>query len=179
MSQTPLTMSQLQPMQPKGFIYFYNRKVSWNMRRDVYQAIADPIRREILNMISHRSLSINSVSENFDVSRTAVYKHIKILTECGLVVIRQKGRERYCEPRLDKLSEVSDWLKQYQKFWTRRFDTLDSYLKEAQANKKTKRIVKISKKKARHLANVQIWRLSIKDFSDLPVNDLSKSIGLH
>jgi len=118
------------------------------MRRDVYQAIADPIRREILNMISHRSLSINSVSENFDVSRTAVYKHIKILTECGLVVIRQKGRERYCEPRLDKLSEVSDWVKQYRKFWARRFDTLDHYLKTVRAKKKTGKAVKFIGRKS-------------------------------
>ena len=119
------------------------------MRRDVYQAIADPIRREILNMISHRSLSINSVSENFDVSRTAVYKHIKILTECGLVVIRQKGRERYCEPRLGKLGEVSDWVKQYRKFWATGFESLDGYFKRFQTKRKKRsnKLVRVSKKK--------------------------------
>ncbi|MEJ0104561.1 MAG: ArsR family transcriptional regulator [Bacteroidota bacterium] len=122
------------------------------MRRDVYQAIADPTRREILNMISHKTLSINSVSRNFAISRTAVYKHLKILTECGLMVIRQNGRERYCEPRLDKLSEVSDWVKQYRKFWATRFDGLDKYLEELRTKKaaKGKKTAGIYKKKQRH-----------------------------
>lgn len=106
------------------------------MRRDVFQAIADPTRREIINMISHQSLNINAVSENFEVSRTAIYKHIKILTECGLIVIKQQGRERYCEARLQQLSEVSDWVEQYRKMWTARFDALESYLQTLQAKKK-------------------------------------------
>jgi DNA-binding transcriptional ArsR family regulator len=106
------------------------------MRRDVFQAIADPTRREIINMISHQSLNINAVSENFEVSRTAIYKHIKILTECGLIVIKQQGRERYCEARLQQLSEVSDWVEQYRKMWTARFDALESYLQTLQNKKK-------------------------------------------
>ena len=108
------------------------------MRRDVFQGIADPTRREILNMIAHRSLNVNSVAENFDVSRTAIYKHLKILTECGLVVIKQQGRERYCEARLKKLSQVSDWVERYRTFWNERFDNLELYLKEAQTPKKKK-----------------------------------------
>jgi DNA-binding transcriptional ArsR family regulator len=108
------------------------------MKRDVFQAIADPTRREILNMISHESLNINSVAGNFDVSRTAVYKHIKILTECGLIVVRQQGRERYCEGRFEKLSEVSDWIEHYRKFWEESFDRLEVYLSELQAQKKKK-----------------------------------------
>lgn len=106
------------------------------MRRDVFQAIADPTRREILGMIAHKSLNINSVSENFDVSRAAIYKHMKILAECGLLEIKQQGRERFCEGRLEKLNEVSDWLEQYRQFWEARFDSLDSYLKELQFKKK-------------------------------------------
>lgn len=105
------------------------------MKRDVFQAIADPTRREILNMLSHQSLNINAVSENFDVSRAAVYKHIKILTECGLVEIRQQGRERFCEGKLGKLSEVSSWVAQYRQYWESRFDSLESYLHELQAKK--------------------------------------------
>jgi DNA-binding transcriptional ArsR family regulator len=108
------------------------------MRRDVFQGIADPTRREILNMIAHRSLNVNSVAENFDVSRTAIYKHLKILTECGLVVIKQQGRERYCEARLKKLSQVSDWVERYRTFWTERFDNLELYLRETQTAKKKK-----------------------------------------
>lgn len=104
------------------------------MRRDVFQAIADPTRRQIINMVAHKSLNLNAVAENFDVSRPAISKHIKILTECGLIVIRQQGRERYCEARLDKLNEVSGWVEQYRQFWTSKLDALDDFLKEAQAN---------------------------------------------
>ncbi|HEY9001928.1 MAG TPA: metalloregulator ArsR/SmtB family transcription factor [Mucilaginibacter sp.] len=106
------------------------------MRRDVFQAIADPTRREILGMIAHKSLNINSVSENFDVSRAAIYKHMKILAECGLLEIKQQGRERFCEGRLERLNEVSDWVEQYRQFWEARFDSLDNYLKELQSKEK-------------------------------------------
>ena len=114
------------------------------MRRDVFQAIADPTRREIINLIVHKSLNLNSVAENFDVSRPAISKHIKILMECGLLVIHQQGRERYCEARLEKLNEVSDWVEQYKKFWSAKLDALEHYLHELQA-KENKSIVKKSK----------------------------------
>lgn len=102
------------------------------MRRDVFQAIADPTRREILSIIANQSVNVNTVAENFDVSRTAVYKHVKILTECGLVVMKQQGRERFCEGRLEKLNEVSNWIEQYRKFWTIKLDALEDYLDELQ-----------------------------------------------
>jgi DNA-binding transcriptional ArsR family regulator len=107
------------------------------MRRDVFQAIADPTRREIIHMIASQSLNINSVSENFPVSRAAVYKHIKILTECGLVVIKQQGRERFCEAKLERLNEVSTWVEQYRKIWAARFNSLDKYLQELQGKTPT------------------------------------------
>lgn len=109
------------------------------MRRDVFQGIADPTRREILNMIAHTSLNVNSVAANFEVSRTAIYKHIKVLMECGLVVVRQQGRERYCEARLKKLSQVSDWVAQYRSLWEARFDSLQTYLGKLEAKKKNHR----------------------------------------
>jgi len=108
------------------------------MRRDVFQAIADPTRRAIISMLAHKSLNLNSVAENFDVSRPAISKHIKILTECGLVVINQQGRERYCEAKLAKLNEVSHWVEQYRKFWTAKLDALEVYLNELQAKEKNK-----------------------------------------
>ena len=108
------------------------------MRRDVFQAIADPTRREIISLISHEALNVNTVAGNFDVSRTAVYKHMKILTECGLVVVRRQGRERFCEARLERLHEVSDWVGQYREFWNARFDALENYLKEMQPKTKKK-----------------------------------------
>ncbi len=97
-------------------------------RRDVFQAIADPTRREILNRIAQQPLNLNSVAEQFDMSRQAVSLHVKILTECGLIVIRQQGRERYCEARLDGLSEVSAWVEQFKEHWERRLDSLENYL---------------------------------------------------
>ncbi len=106
------------------------------MRRDVFQAIADPTRREIIHMLAtNKSLNINDVADNFEVSRPAISKHIKILMECGLVNIKQQGRERYCEPQLDKLSEVSKWVEQYRKMWTQKLDALEDYLKEIQEKK--------------------------------------------
>jgi DNA-binding transcriptional ArsR family regulator len=112
------------------------------MRRDVFQAIADPTRREIINMIAHQSLNLNSVAEKFDISRPAISKHIKILTECGLIVINQKGRERHCEARLNKLNEVSDWIEQYKEFWNKKLDALEVYLDQLQTQKRKKHVTK-------------------------------------
>jgi len=106
------------------------------MRRDVFQAIADPTRRRIINMIAQQPLNLNSVSENFEISRPAVSKHIKILTECGLIEIRQQGRERYCEAKLQKLNEVSEWIEQYRVFWTKKLDALENFLKTETKTKK-------------------------------------------
>lgn len=112
------------------------------MRRDAFQAIADPTRRAILGSIAHQPLNVNAVSDNFDVSRAAVYKHLKILTECGLVVIKQQGRERFCEARLEKLNEVSNWIDQYKKFWNEKFDSLENYLNQLQASPIVKKKIK-------------------------------------
>ena len=106
------------------------------MRRDVFQAIADPTRREILNLIAHQSLNLNAVAENFNISRPAISKHIKLLTECGLVEVKQQGRERYCEAKLEKLNEVSEWVEQYRKYWESQLDALEVYLADMQSNKK-------------------------------------------
>jgi len=106
------------------------------MRRDVFQAIADPTRREIINLIAHKNLNLNSVAENFDISRPAISKHIKILTECGLIEIHQQGRERYCEAKLAKLNEISDWVEQYKEFWNNKLDALEKYLHEIQHKNK-------------------------------------------
>ncbi len=108
------------------------------MRRDVFQAIADPNRRAIINLLSKQKLTLNGVAENFDVSRPAVSKHIKILTQCGLITITQHGRERYCEAQLHKLSEVSHWIEQYREFWNRKLDALEAFLNEDTRTKKKK-----------------------------------------
>lgn len=109
------------------------------MRRDVFQAIADPTRRDIINLIAHKSLNLNAIAENFDMSRPAISQHIKILMECGIVVINQQGRERYCEVQPQKLIEVSDWLEPFRKMWEARFDRLDNLLEQMQSKQKQKK----------------------------------------
>jgi DNA-binding transcriptional ArsR family regulator len=104
-------------------------------RRDVFQAIADPQRRAIIDLVARQQLTLNGVAEQFDISRPAISKHIKILTECGLIVIRQQGRERYCEARLEGLNEVAGWVEQYRKHWAERFESLEDYLAQLQSKK--------------------------------------------
>ncbi len=106
------------------------------MRRDVFQAIADPNRRAILGVLAENQLNLNQVAQHFDITRSAVSQHMKILTECGLVVITQKGRERYCEAKLDRLSEVAEWMNQYKKFWDGKFDLMEKALKTIKAKSK-------------------------------------------
>lgn len=108
------------------------------MRRDVFQAIADPNRRAIIHLLSQRKLTLNGVAEAFDISRPAISKHIKILTQCGLVSITQHGRERYCEAQLQKLHEVSAWTEQYRAFWTTKLDALEMFLAKESAHAKKK-----------------------------------------
>lgn len=97
-------------------------------RRDVFQAIADPTRREIINLLAKEQMNLNAVADNFNISRPAVSKHIKILTECGLVVMRRQGRERYCRADLKKLKEVAEWTSLYKAFWNEKLDALGSFL---------------------------------------------------
>ncbi|WP_330443670.1 ArsR/SmtB family transcription factor [Flavobacterium sp. C4GT6] len=102
------------------------------MRRDVFQAIADPTRREIINLLAQNELNLNAVADNFEISRPAISKHIKILTECGLIVIKQQGRERYCRAELKKLKEVAEWTNRYREFWNEKLDALGSFLQDEQ-----------------------------------------------
>jgi len=106
------------------------------MRRDVFQAIADPTRREIIGMLAQKPLKLNSVAEQFDISRPAISKHIKILTQCGLITIRKQGRERICEPNFVQLGEVSQWIRQYEQFWNSKLDALGDFLHNDHSNPK-------------------------------------------
>lgn len=121
------------------------------MRRDVFQAIADPTRREIINVVARHPLNLNAVAEKFDISRPAISKHIKILTECGLIEIRQQGRERYCEVNLASLNQISQWIEQHRILWENKLDSLDKFLnKKNISTKKSKRkpsVKKITKRK--------------------------------
>jgi len=105
------------------------------MRRDVFQAIADPTRREIIGLLANQQLNLNSIADNFDIRRPAVSKHIKILTQCGLITIKQDGRDRYCKANFVKLNEVASWVEQYRKFWSQKLDALGDFLeKETEDN---------------------------------------------
>lgn len=105
-------------------------------RRDAFQAIADPTRRQIINLIAYQPLNLNAIAENFDVSRPAISQHIKILIECGLINIKKNGRERYCEAKLQPLNEVAQWLEQYRKGWEDRFDKMDELLEQLKKKNK-------------------------------------------
>ena len=109
------------------------------MRRDAFQAIADPNRRAIVSLLAAQKLTLNGVAENFRISRPAVSRHIKILRQCGLVVVSKQGRERYCEVRLDKLNEVTDWIEQSRQLWEQRLDRLDEYVQVMKAEVKKKK----------------------------------------
>jgi DNA-binding transcriptional ArsR family regulator len=98
------------------------------MRRDVFQAIADPTRREIIRLIAGQPLTLNAIAENFEVSRPAISKHIRILTECGIVTIQVRGREHYCEAQLQKLTEVSQWVDYFKTYWNQKLDALGEFL---------------------------------------------------
>ncbi len=98
------------------------------MRRDVYQAIADPTRRQIIGMLVNTPLNLKTVTENFDVSRPTISKHIKVLTECGVVVIKQQGRERFCYANREKLNEVKHWLEQLDAMWDNKLNTLKNFI---------------------------------------------------
>ena len=105
------------------------------MRRDVFQAIADPNRRAILSLLAKQRMTLNGVADNFRISRPAVSKHIKILKECGLVIVIPQGRERYVEAKFDKLNEVTDWIEQYRQIWEARYNRLDDLLEQMKKEK--------------------------------------------
>ena len=96
---------------------------------DAFQVIADPSRRQILNLLSKDSLTINSLAENFDMSRPAVSKHIKILYGAGFISIQDIGRERYCLLKQDGFNELQDWINYFDKFWITKLNKLQVILK--------------------------------------------------
>ncbi|NIG55700.1 helix-turn-helix transcriptional regulator [Chitinophaga sp. Cy-1792] len=98
------------------------------MRRDIFQAIADPTRRAIIALIALQAMTPNSIAEHFDTSRQAISKHLKILTECELVKQEQQGREIYYLLEVDKMKEIDKWLEQFRKIWESRFNQLDQLL---------------------------------------------------
>lgn len=101
-----------------------------NMRRDVFQAIADPVRREIIDLLADNKLSVNQIAEQFDISRPAISKQLKILNECGIVSFEQKGRERYCHIQPENLIPAFLWIEKYHQQWEARIDSFEQYINE-------------------------------------------------
>ena len=111
-------------MQPFGCILLFVV-----MKRDIFQAIADPTRRAIIALIAIKAMTPNAIAEHFDTSRQAVSKHLRILTECELIKQEHKGREIYYQLEIEKMKEIDKWLEQYRKIWETRFEQLGLVLK--------------------------------------------------
>ena len=98
------------------------------MRRDIFQAIADPTRRAIITLIALHAMTPNAIANNFNITRQSVSKHLRILTECELVKQEQQGREIYYSLEVEKIKEVDQWVNQFRKIWETRFNQLDDIL---------------------------------------------------
>ncbi len=98
------------------------------MRRDIFQAIADPTRRAIITLIAAQAMTPNVIADNFHTTRQSVSKHLRILTECQLVKQEQKGREIYYSLEIEKMKEIDVWIEQFRKIWETRFNQLDKIL---------------------------------------------------
>jgi len=106
------------------------------MRRDIFQAIADPTRRAIIALIALQAMTPNALAEHFDTTRQAVSKHLRILTQCELIRQEHKGREIYYQLEIDKMKEIDKWIEQFRKIWETRFTQLDDLLATIQKQKK-------------------------------------------
>ena len=102
------------------------------MRRDIFQAIADPTRRAIIALIALQSMTPSAIAEHVNMTRQAISKHMRILTECEVVTQRQQGREIYYQLEIDKIKEIDRWLDQYRRIWEGRYRKLDQLLKTIQ-----------------------------------------------
>ena len=106
------------------------------MRRDIFQAIADPTRRAILVLIASQALTAGAIADHFESTRQAVSKHLKILTECELLSQDQRGREIYYQLEVDKMKQIDLWLEQFRRIWEDRFEQLDNVLANMKTDKK-------------------------------------------
>jgi len=115
--------------------WFRNQKFK-QMRRDIFQAIADPTRRAIITLIALQAMTPNAIAENFHTTRQSVSKHLRILTECELVKQEQQGREIYYSLEIEKMKEIDKWLNPFRKIWETRFNQLDKVLSTIKRQKK-------------------------------------------
>ena len=112
---------------------FVTNQLHNDMRRDVFQAIADPVRRDIIELLAEESLSVNSIAERFEISRPAISKHLKILKECEIIDFKKQGRVRFCFIKPRNLVPAFMWIEQYRKLWEDRLDSFEHYLNQMQS----------------------------------------------
>jgi DNA-binding transcriptional ArsR family regulator len=106
------------------------------MRRDIFQAIADPTRRAIIGLLALQAMTPNGIAEHFQTSRQAVSKHLRVLTECEVVKQEYQGREIYYHLEIERMKEIDKWLEQFRQLWETRFEQLDNLLANLKKNKK-------------------------------------------
>lgn len=118
-------------------LIFVTDQLQLRMRRDVFQAIADPVRRDIIELLAEQTLTVNSIAKKFDISRPAISKHLKILKECEIIDSKKEGRKRYCFIQPKKLIPAFMWIDQYKSLWEDKLDSFDSYLNQLQSGTKS------------------------------------------
>jgi DNA-binding transcriptional ArsR family regulator len=107
-------------------------------RRDVFQAIADPTRRKIIDLISHQPLNLKTIADYFNISRPAISQQIKILNECGLVEIKREGRETFCSIQPQELRKIADWAGKYSRLWEERIEAFEAHVNKLHTKKNKK-----------------------------------------
>ena len=105
-------------------------------RRDVFQAIADPTRRDIIDLLAKQPMNLNAIAEHFDITRPAISNHIRILNECGIIEIEQVGRERFCRIQPDQLKQDSNWIGKYECLWMQKIQSFEKYLNQLKSKRK-------------------------------------------
>jgi len=108
------------------------------IKRDVFQAIADPTRRQIIDLISNKTMNLKTIAEHFDISRPAISQQVKILHKCGLLEIKREGRETFCSIRADEFKKIADWIEKYKSLWETRIDDFENYVNQLHAKKNKK-----------------------------------------
>ena len=119
-----------------GIVYLSSYSEIMILRRDIFQAIADPTRRSILLLLASQTITAGAIADNFDTARSTISKHLQILTECGLVESNQQGREIFYQIKIERMNEIDLWVTQLKEIWEDRFDNLERYIEKIKNRKK-------------------------------------------
>lgn len=108
------------------------------IQRDIFQAIADPTRRQIIDLISNKTMNLKTIAEHFDISRPAISQQVKILSECGILEIKREGRETFCSIVPAEFKKIADWVEKYKGLWETRIDAFEEYVNQLHTKKNKK-----------------------------------------